>query len=105
MKSRPRISPATANGYVDDDAPHWRGDTAERIVRRRRKSIREDEKAAKASKKTRARGSKRSRTKADPNDPQRRLKRLERNIKRRKTLAARQRLQKQIDELRRELGL
>lgn len=100
-RKKNRLAPEPVNGLVDSDAPFWRGDTAERVLEERLAS--RPQKVHKGSKSRR----RSSRTSSSPGekDPLRELRRLERVLPRRKTLAARQRLQMRIDQLRKELGL
>lgn len=99
MPKRARLVPPPVDGIADDDAPHWRGDTARRIVRRRLREIAERPPRARRSRRNAAGRS----TGGDPRT--RELRRLERNLPRRKTLAARQRIAARIAELKRELGV
>ena len=98
-----RLVPRPENGLVDPDAPFWRGDTAERVLKQRLEE-------ARAKSLNRRKGPKSARRSARASSPgekdlRRELRRLERALPRRKTLAARQRLQMRIDQLRKELGL
>lgn len=100
--TRGRVSPAPKNGRIDRDAPFWSGDTAENLIERRI--------AERPVRSTRARRtSTRARSDREPLSGDaaalKTLRRLERNVSRRKTLAARVRLQQRIDLLRSELGL
>jgi hypothetical protein len=98
------VAPVSENGSLAPDAPHWRGDTAVRIIERRRQEIASRPvKARRASKRARPGGKTSPAGQIDRSQPNQLLRRLERNLKRRKTLAARQRLQKRIDDLRASL--
>jgi hypothetical protein len=96
------VSPRTP-GLAIPDAPFWRGETAEAIVDARRVAYAE-EKAAKASARRRKGGVAARSPRHTGDKPSRELSRLIRALKRRKTLAARQRVQARIDELQRQLG-
>lgn len=101
-RKKNRLAPKPVNGLVDSDAPYWRGDTAERVLEERLAS--RPQKVHKGPKSRHI--SSRTRTSSPQGkDPLRELRRLERALPRRKTLAARQRLQMRIDQLRKELGL
>lgn len=85
------------------DAPFWRGERMEHIVAARIERQLAEAAAKKANRKTRiAPDGTRIRS---PKTPHQRLRRLERALTRRKTLAAQQRVRAQIAQLRRELGL
>lgn len=101
-----RIVPARGAG-LNKQAPFWKGDTAEKIIAARRA-----ERAAEVEARRVARASKRGkrvRRRTIRGVPtvasSKRLRRLERALGRRKTLAARQRVQARIDALRKELKL
>ena len=81
------VSPRRKPG-IDKSAPFWKGERAEHIVDKR-VAIYRAEQAKRAAKK----GPRRELT------PTRRLRRLERALKRRKTLAARQRIAQQIAQI------
>lgn len=88
---------------LDRTAPFWRGETAEHIIADRVRTY-EAERATR-----RAVHSNRSRPKAGSNAASatlvpKTLRRLEWALTRRKTLAARQRVQARIDQLKQELG-
>jgi hypothetical protein len=97
-KKKKRIAPKTVNGSIDRSAPFWRGDTAERILEQRL-----IERANNPRGRRRSSGPRTPRTPSD--ERTRTLKRLERALIRRKTLAARQRVEQRIKDLRHELGL
>jgi uncharacterized membrane protein YqiK len=106
-----RLVPKRRAGIVNEDAPFWRGETAEQILEQRfngyrlareekavaRVKAREERKSARAA--GRAPRARRERS------PNQQLKRLERNLGRRKTLAARQRIEQQIKSLKQQLGI
>lgn len=109
MKKRPkkpRIPLPSPNGVIDEDAPHWKGDTAEELLHRRRIQKQQQKKRTRKSKAKSSRGKSR-RVSADPEtDDERRkvIRRLERVLPKRKTLAAKQRLEQRIEQLRAEIG-
>jgi hypothetical protein len=90
-KSRRIFTPRPAGIPDRKDGAYWRGERAEAIV-----SVRAAERAAtKTVRRTRS---------GAASKPSRTLRRLERALKRRKTLAARLRLKRRIKLLRAELG-
>lgn len=98
-KRRPtRVTPKVENGISDESAPYFQGDTAEKILESRQK------KSRKGGKKRRKRS--KSSSSGEPHEKklQKTLRRLERNLPKRKTLAARQRLAQRIKDLKKQLG-
>lgn len=92
MKSKcSRLFPARSGGLHKELGRYWQGQRAEAIVE------------ARAAERQRSRRKPRSGS-TPTQSPQRELRRLERALARRKTLAARQRVQQRIDVLRKELG-
>ena len=89
------FTPRPAGIPKKSKAPFWRGERAEDIVQARK--IQYDLERANRP----ARGQRSTRTYT----PTQRLRRLERALKKRKTLAAQQRIQAEITTLRRDLGL
>jgi hypothetical protein len=85
---------------LDRSAPYWRGERAEDIVKARV----EERKQAKTTRR-RSGSQPRGRRSSSPASPNKELRRLERALKRRKTLAARQRVSARIKQLKQELGL
>lgn len=75
-------------------APYWKGARAELIVAERVKRY-----AAEKAAKKKGTGPRRERT------PHQQLRRLERALAKRKTLAARQRIAQQIKQLKKEIGV
>jgi hypothetical protein len=100
--SRSRIfTPAPAGIPEKSDAPFWRGERCEHHVAARHaaETERRERKAAeKEAKRGTPRGERRQRS------PNAQLRRLERALGRRKTLAAQQRIQQQIKQLREQLS-
>lgn len=90
-----RLVPKARSGLINRHAPFWLGDTAEGVLQRRLEERLREQKAK------RARRGKRS---ARVTTPQRELRRLERNLQRRKTAEARARIAQRIKALRRELS-
>ena len=90
MARKQRITPKIKNGLTNKQAPFWKGDTADGVLQRRveaRAKVRAEKK------------SKRKQSKADTST--RELRRLERNLKKRKTAEARRRIAARSKELRR----
>ena len=90
-----RVFPKRVHGSLDEDAPFWKGETAEkrmagRIARR-----------ASESRKKRKRG---GRTSGGASDDVKTLRRLERALSRRKTKEAQLRVAARIKELKAKLG-
>lgn len=98
---RKKVVPVSKGGIVDEDAPFWKGDTADRIIAKRVKDNAEKAK----HKRTRSRRSKNRPAENRQDEGLRTLRRLERVLPKRKTLAARQRIQQRIDALTKELDL
>lgn len=99
-RARPRrIVEAPAPGLTKADGAYWAGARAEDRVVARVRAKAEAKAAKKSARATRAPGERRART------PQAELRRLERALKRRKTLAAQQRVRQQIEQLKRSLGV
>jgi hypothetical protein len=85
---------------LDRSAPYWKGERAEAIVTARAVARAAEKATRQASRPARSSGmSSRTRT------PNAQLRRLERALKRRKTLAAQERVKAQIKQLKRELGV
>lgn len=109
-----RIVPARGAG-LNKQAPFWKGDTAEKIIAARRAERAAEVEARRVARASRGGRGTRGRTSTKgpassagvgaPAPAARRLRRLERALGRRKTLAARQRVQARIDALRKELEL
>jgi hypothetical protein len=104
--SSQRLSPRRSPGIAPrSEAPFWQGRRAEHVVAERT-AVARAEKEQKAAERAAKRGAKGSRTpRSRERTPSQQLRRLERALGRRKTLVARQRVQAQIDQLKRELGL
>lgn len=95
---------------LSPDAPFWQGKTAERIVAKRLKeNLKEKEAKRLARAAARVARSSSPTTRKGNTAPAtlvpKELRRLERALTRRKTLAARQRVSARIAELKKELGL
>lgn len=86
------VPKARAGISKKSNAPYWRGERCEAVVEARVASY--------PTRSSRAGNGTSSRKAKTPNQQ---LRRLERNLARRKTLEARQRIQRQIDQLREEL--
>lgn len=96
---RRRLVPRRAAG-CGNDAPYWRGERCEYVVAAR--WLAENEmRAAKLTQRQTTRGATHRRERT----PSAELRRLQRALQRRKTLAARVRLQQRIRELSADLGL
>lgn len=93
-----RISWRHKPGIDNSRAPYWRGERAEMVIadRRRRYEKEAEEKAAQRAQRRRSSGASIKRGSVAPS---RLLRRLYRALKRRKTLAARQRVQQRIRQL------
>lgn len=108
MKKRDLFGRRFPPPILDRRAPFWNGSTAEDILAQR--LIEREHEAQQKASKRRANRRSTSRTskpsvEGPPPDLIKRLRRLERNVQRRKTLAARQRLEIEIRELKTQLGL
>lgn len=95
-KSPRKIVSPHFNGMSDDEAPFWKGDTAEKVLAHRLQE------RAKQEKEKARRGGRRS---AESTPDHKTLRRLERSLPKRKTLEARQRIEQRIAQLKKELGL
>lgn len=93
---RKRLVPKRGPGLIDKSAPYWKGERAESIVSAR---------AIENSERKRSRRAGGSGQPRKPRSPHAELRRLERALARRKTLAAQQRIQAQIKQMKKELGL
>ena len=85
---------------LDRSAPYWKGERAENIVTDRavvRAAVKATRRALKPAS--------RSGTSSRQRSPNAQLRRLERALKRRKTLAAQERVKAQIKQLKQELGV
>jgi hypothetical protein len=91
-----RIIERRKPGITDDRGAYYHGAHAGKIVRERARQLAEEKARKKASRGTRP---------PKVRSPHSQLKRLERALTKRKTLAARVRVQSQIDVLKHELGL
>jgi hypothetical protein len=107
MKKRDLFGRRFPPPILNRRAPFWNGSTAEDILAQR--LIEREHEAQQKASKRRANRRSTSRTSKPsvegPPDLIKRLRRLERNVQRRKTLAARQRLEIEIRELKAQLDL
>lgn len=94
-KSPSKIVAPHLNGMSDEEAPFWKGDTAEKVLAHRLKDREKQKKTRK--------GGRRSAAESTPDHKT--LRRLERSLPKRKTLEARQRIEQRIAQLKKELGL
>jgi len=81
------------SGITSFDAPFWRGDTAEALVAFRKRKRAEEKMSRRSTGWARA-----------PESPERRLRRLERALPKRKLPETRARLQAEIETLSKQLG-
>lgn len=103
VSTKRRLSPTRAPGIAtQSDAPFWQGRRAEHVVAERVEAA-QAEKAQKLAERAARRNTKGPRAKRE-RTPHQQLRRLERALLRRKTLDGRQRVQAQIDQLKRELA-
>ena len=91
-----RIVPRRAAGITDGRGAYYSGARAGKIVRKRARQLAAEKAAKRATRGTRP---------PKVRSPHSQLKRLERALVKRKTLAARERIKLQIAALRHELGL
>lgn len=99
-----RVVPTQHRRGLDFTAPFWHGATAQRIVSKRLKAYVAAKEAKRVARSSRPGGSAVRLTTAATLVPKQ-LRRLERALQRRKTLAARQRIAARIKVLKAELGL
>lgn len=92
------------SGYIDLNAPFWKGDTAERIITERRNRVRTSSRWRRSSSRSTS-GVTPSQLPDSSQAALKTLRRLERVMPTRKTLAARQRLKKRIESLKKEFDL
>jgi hypothetical protein len=88
-----QVSPSRKAG-INKSAPYWKGERAEQIIDKRVALYRAEKDK---------RRSRKGKGLPRPKTPSQRLRRLERALLRRKTLAARQRIAQQIAQLKAEL--
>lgn len=94
-----RVFTAPDPGLTVKHGAFWRGDRIESIMAERKAAYDAELIARQQRRRSKSSGTRRERS------PHAELRRLERNLSRRKTLAAKQRIKQQIRLLKRELGL